>query len=142
MSVVRQLVEEEEGRSATLYLDSLGYQTIGVGHLLDPRKNGRLPEPIIDLLLDHDIGEARRAAEKLPGFAELNEVRQAVIVSMVFQMGLHGVRGFPKMLAALAGGHYTRAAEEMIDSKWAREDSPKRAERAAKMMGTGEWVPR
>ena len=141
MSVVRQLLEEEEGRSSTLYPDSKGFLTIGVGHLLDPRKGGRLPDALIDQLLDLDIAEARYGAESLPGFIRLNDVRQAVVISMVFQMGLQGVRGFSGFLGALSRSDYLRAATEMRDSKWWRDDSRKRAERAAKMMETGEWVP-
>jgi lysozyme len=139
---VRQLLEEEEGRSNTLYPDSKGYLTIGVGHLLDPKKGGRLPDTLIDQLLDLDIAEARYGAESLPGFAQLNDVRQAVIISMVFQLGLRHVQYFPAMLGALSRGDYLRAATEMRDSKWWREDSPRRAERAARMMETGEWVAR
>lgn len=139
---LRQLLEEEEGRSNVLYPDSKGYLTIGVGHLLDPKKGGRLPDAIIDQLLDIDIAEARYGAESLPGFARLNEVRQAVVISMVFQMGLRRVQGFTEMLGALSRGDYLRVATEMRDSQWWREDSRKRAERAARMMETGEWVPR
>jgi lysozyme len=140
MNVARQLLEEEEGRSSTLYPDSKGFLTIGVGHLLDPRKGGRLPDAIVDQLLDLDIAEARYGAESLPGFGRLNDVRQAVIISMVFQLGLRGVQGFPAMLGALSRGDYLRAATEMRNSKWHREDSRKRAERAARMMESGEWV--
>lgn len=141
MSAVRQLIEEEEGRSHTLYPDSKAFLTIGVGHLLDPRKGGRLPDALVDQLLDLDVAEARYGAESIPGFSRLNEVRQAVVIAMVFQMGLPAVRKFKDMIAALARLDYRRAAAEMRDSDWAREDSPKRAERAAKMMESGEWVP-
>lgn len=34
----------EEGVKDTPYLDSLGYETIGIGHLMDSRKGGFLPD--------------------------------------------------------------------------------------------------
>ena len=52
-------------------------------------------------------------------------------------MGAEGLLGFRRMLTALAVGNYHGAAKEMPDSKWARSDSPSRAERLAKMMLDG-----
>ena len=53
---------------------------------------------------------------------------------MACRMGCAGVRGFKKMLAAVAVRDYAEAADEMLDSKWHREDSPARAERMAALM--------
>ena len=59
--------------------------TGGIGHLLDPRKGGRLPQPVIDLLFEIDYAEHRALAQKIPGFDLLNSIQQLVMVSMVFQ---------------------------------------------------------
>jgi lysozyme len=142
MSVLEQLLNEEEGRVPHAYQDHLGFWTIGVGHLIDERKGGRLPDYIIDALLQHDIDEKLGQAKTLQGFDRLNEVQQAVLVSMVFQMGIGGIRGFPAMLRALAAGDINRAAAEGRDSKWAREDTPRRAERQMTMLESGLWLPR
>lgn len=141
-SLAAKLIEEEEGRRAQPYYDSLGYVTVGVGHLCDPRRPCPMPEHVIDALLDHDLAEARESASHLPGWSRLNEVQQAVLVSMVFQIGVAGVRGFRKMLEALAAGDFRAAAREGRDSKWARADTPRRAERQMRMLETGLWVPK
>lgn len=145
--IARQLIEEEEGRVPHVYRDHLGYWTIGIGHLVDQRKGGRLPDPIIDALFDYDYAEKRAQAERIPGFSRLNEVQQAAIVSMVFQMGFEpfdgdGFRDFRNMLAALARGDVKEAARHGRDSKWWREDTPRRAERQMRMLESGLWVPR
>ena len=42
-----------------------------------------------------------------------------------------------KLLAAIERGDYDTAGKEMMDSKWARSDSPARAQRLRKMMVRG-----
>jgi lysozyme len=137
-----QLLNEEEGRVPHAYQDHLGYWTIGVGHLIDERKGGRLPDQIINELLAYDIDEKTAQAQTLPGWEKLNEVQRAVLVSMVFQIGIDGVRGFRNMLAALAAGDLSKAAAHGRASKWARQDTPRRADRQMKMLQSGVWVPR
>lgn len=146
-ALLRQLLIEEEGRVPHVYPDHLGYATIGVGHLVDERKGGGLPGAIIDALLDYDIREKGAAAARIPGFDRLNEVQRAQIISMVFQLGEEpfdgdGFKDFTKMLRCLAAGDVRGAAREGRDSKWARQDTPRRAERQMRMLETGLWVPR
>lgn len=142
-----QLVTEEEGRVPHAYQDHLGFWTIGVGHLIDVKKGGRLPDFIIDRLLDHDMAVARAVAAAIPGYKVLNDVQRAVLESMVFQLGPEpfdgdGVKDFVHMLAALAMGDAKQAARDGRDSKWWREDTPQRAERQMKMLESGLWVPK
>lgn len=140
--IARDLIVEEEGRKAQPYYDHMGYVTWGIGHLADPRKSCPIPEHIIDAMFDHDYAEKMLQASVFPGFKELNEVQQAVIVSMIFQLGFDGVREFKKFLAALKQGDVKTAAAEGLDSKWAREDTPRRARRQMKMLSSGLWMPR
>lgn len=145
--VAKQLLTEEEGRKVQPYYDSKGLGTVGVGHLVDPRRVCPMPGEIIDRLFEIDFDEKSLQAEQVPGFDRLNEVQKAVIVSMVFQMGMEpfdgdGVKDFTKMLGALAKGDVKRAANEGRDSKWAKFDTPTRAERQMKMLESGLWVPR
>lgn len=145
--VARDLIVEEEGRKAQPYYDHKGYVTWGVGHLADPRKTCPVPDRIIDLMFDHDYAEKLALARQIPGFNGLNEAQQAVVVSMVFQMGFEpfdgdGFKDFTKFLAALKKGDVKTAAAEGLDSKWAKEDTPRRAQRQMRMLASGLWVPR
>lgn len=53
-----------------------------------------------------------------------------VMTEMVFQLGWKGCHNFKKMWNALASSNYSRAADEMLDSKWAKQ-TPARAEELA-----------
>jgi lysozyme len=53
-------------------------------------------------------------------------------------MGPSRFRGFIKTNAALLAGDYSRAADEMVDSKWFRQTG-RRAKKLVEAMRTGEW---
>lgn len=128
-----------EGRKNTLYKDSLGYLTIGVGHLLDPTVGGKLPEQIIDALLDWDINEkTTELLSKLPWINALDDVRKAVLIDMAFNLGVSGLLRWPIFLGQVAAGKYTEAAENMRQTKWASQVKS-RADNLSKMMETGRW---
>jgi lysozyme len=56
---------------------------------------------------------------------------------MLFNLGYGGVMKFGKFIAALTIGDYDEAADQMLDSLWAKQVKT-RAVRLAKMMRTGE----
>jgi lysozyme len=62
--------------------------------------------------------------------------RQRSLVEMCYQLGPAGCRRFERMLRALADADYERAADEMLDSRWA-EQTPARAEHCAELMREG-----
>lgn len=121
-----------------------GKLTIGYGHNLDAKG---ITREQAERLLDDDIEEVARAIViALPWVADLDEVRQAVLVMMAFQMGVggsrpkpHGLLAFQRTLMEIKRGNYHGAAVFMLQSKWAEEDSPARALRLAEMMRSGEW---
>lgn len=115
-------LRRDEGVVAHAYQDSLGYWTIGVGHLIDKRKGGKIPDVIIDMLLRYDIDEKiAELNEKLPWWGFLDEPSQRVIVNMAFNLGVEGLLNFKKFMDALKDGDRNRAASEMLDSKWAEQ---------------------
>lgn len=129
----------EEGVRKSAYQDHLGYWTIGVGRLIDARKNAGLSDDEIDYLLKNDVKRVRAQIEaNLPWFAGLNDARQAVLIGMAFQMGVEGLLGFKQTLAAIQDEHYAHAGVLMLQSKWARQ-TPNRASRMARQIETGEW---
>lgn len=140
VDLVEQLIAEEEGRVRTAYPDSQGFLTIGIGSLVDKRVAGAgLCDAAIDAQFAHDSAAARHLASLFPAWSEHNAVRQAVLVSMCFQMG-DGPLGWKHFAAALAIKDYAAAAAAGLDSEWARVQTPQRAEREMKMLSTGLWV--
>jgi len=136
---LKDLLIKHEGEILHAYLDSEGYLTIGVGHLIDKRRGGGIPHDIAILLLDMDIATHTAEARQFPWFDTLDPVRQDVVINMIFNLGVNGFKGFKKMILALEFGDYQEAAAQMLDSKWANQVG-NRAVELAEMMRTGEYA--
>jgi lysozyme len=128
-------LNREEGRRKSAYRDSLGYLTIGVGRLIDARKEGGLSNPEIELLLDNDLNKCYLAIKQEPWFLTCDDVRQRALVDMHFQLG-HHLYGFVNTLAALTKKDWKTAANCLRKSLWARQ-TPVRAARIIGMIENG-----
>jgi lysozyme len=133
-------LERDEERRASVYPDPLGYWTIGVGICVDARKGCGLADEEIDFLRDNRIRKNTAAlSAQFPWTDALDEVRRGALLNMVFQMGLHGLGEFRVFLAKLEAGDLAGAAEAMLDSTWAKVQSPARAKRLSQQILTGVW---
>ena len=134
---LRQQLIKHEGCKQYAYTDSLGYLTIGVGHLIDQRKGGKLSMDSIYSILDEDI-EAKCAEldQHLEWWRNLDPVRQQVLANMAFNMGIGGLLGFHNFLSHLQHGEWKGASIEMLDSKWASQVG-NRARELAQMVEYG-----
>lgn len=134
---LRDQLVNHEGVKVSAYPDHLGYLTIGVGRLVDPRKGGGLSPAEVLHLLDNDINACLRDLETFSWWTTLNAVRQRALVDMRFQLGAQGFRAFTQMIDALSRGAYVEAADHARDSKWATHDTPARAKTVTAMLETG-----
>lgn len=131
---LESLLTAEEGHSDSIYPDSKGIPTGGRGHAF--YIGSKLPTEIWDLIFEHDINEAWGGFYTL-GLTNLSRRRKWVCVAMIFQLGLKGFKGFRKTIEFLKQENYEYAAKEMLNSKWARVDSPARALRMSEIMLKG-----
>jgi lysozyme len=134
---LRQQLILHEGLELHPYVDTVGKVTIGVGRNLTD--NGISHVEAL-YLLDNDI-EQRAIADLLrhaPWVAQLDPVRQAVVIDMCFNMGWPRLSLFDNTLAAIRRGDWVSAAEGMRASKWAKQVG-RRAVRLRQMMLTGAW---
>lgn len=134
----------EEGRRSIAYKDTKGLWTNGIGHLIQPgeewMKDTILNNDQIDDIFASDMKAATLgAAGTINNYYGLDQVRQAAIIGMVFQLGLAGFKAFHDAITAIERSDYQAASDAMLDSKWAKIDTPQRAKRAALMMTSGEW---
>ena len=131
-----RVIRQEEGRVLKVYRDTLGNLTVGVGHLIVPVDNIVVGDEITEgrcrELFRRDMALAEAGARRLSWTlgSQPPEVLH-VLTCMVFQLGHAGTRGFRKMMAALRRRDYAAAGAEMLNSKWAKKDTPARAERLA-----------
>lgn len=95
-----------------------GHPTIGTGRALDT--NG-ISSSESDFLLENDLNRVEGLGAKLQWLQSLSSVRQAVILRMIFNMGLGGLQKFPSMIAAIKIENWNRASDEMLNSEWHRQ---------------------
>ena len=148
---------EHEGMVLTVYQDTLGIDTIGIGRNLKDRGISKeeldhMDIPNMDVVYEHGITEAdarylamndiRIVENELckvhPCVEDLDAVRQLVLMDMAYNMGVPRLCKFKKMWAAVECGDYPTAAKEMLDSRWARQVKG-RATKLANAMHNGEF---
>jgi lysozyme len=141
-------IKRHEGLALRSYMCPAGKLSIGYGHNLtdDPvwglQRGDKISLRQAEELLQRDVRKAARELDtKIPWWRSLCEPRQAVILNMAFNMGVGGVLGFSRMLAALCHEDYTAASYEMIDSDW-HEQVGVRSEELARQMRNGTWETR
>jgi lysozyme len=122
------------------YKDSLGYWTIGYGHLIQKSENYiELTEQQAEYILVQDIKTAVVDAAVLFNMHGLynssvcGENVMRVLVEMLFQMGYTKASKFKKFLAALAQGNIDAAIAEMKNSAWYKQ-TPNRVNDLIKKM--------
>lgn len=133
MKTLEDLLREDEGLSLKPYKDTLGYLTIGYGHNLEAKG---ISKAVAELMLQEDCEQVRQEASAFWWWPAIDEVRQLVVLSMIYQLGMGGFLGFKNMISALRNRQFKAAAREMEDSLWARQ-TPERAKKLARWMETG-----
>lgn len=136
-AAVIKWIQGHEGYRGVVYFDSLEKPTCGWGHYL--AVGSKVPLAASEAFFKQDFKQAKddlKALIETYSLPNLGPVRKAVLLGMLFQMGLGRVKKFKKMIVALMDKNWDKAADEMLDSRWAKQ-TPKRAEEAAQMMRTG-----
>ena len=129
MSVVDSIVQHE-GFRARPYPDPIhGWARATFGHGLTYIEE----DESLDIVRRRVERIDRQLRQLVDGYAALPQTARDVLVEMAYQMGVGGVLRFRKMLDALEAGDFEHAADEMLDSRWARQ-TPKRAQELADKM--------
>lgn len=129
------MLKLHEGLRLVAYEDTTGHATLGFGHNLETPITFAAAENI----LDDDVARATfDLRARFPWTSTLDEVRHAVLVDMVFNLGIGGFAQFKTTLGLVKDGDYSEASRQMLKSKWAGQVGL-RAERLSYMMRTGEW---
>jgi len=130
--LVDQLVDHE-GMKLKPYKDTKRKTTIGVGRNL--QDNG-ISEDEARMLLRNDIVWVMAALDKIfYGWKFMSEDRQLVVADMMFNMGAPTFKKFRKFWKALKSDDYHVAADEMLNSKWAKQVKGRATKLAAMMRG-------
>ncbi len=124
--LLKARIKRSEGLRLKPYCDTNGVLTIGWGINLDEG----IDMDEAELLLDHRIKRAKHDMTAIflgVHRTGLNQTRTKVILEMLYNLGHTRFKTFKKMISAIKQRDYNKAADEMLDSKWAREDVGNRA---------------
>ena len=129
IEALREQLKIDEGVKYEIYKDHLGYPTFGIGHLItenDP-EHGKpdgteISEDRVNEIFETDVAKFVSESKILfPDLDDLPDVAQQVIVNMAFNMGRPRLSKFKNFIAGVNDRDWTRAAEEMMDSRWATQ---------------------
>jgi lysozyme len=134
-STVLRVYDDANGHPIVPGSHVIGHPTIGIGRALDV--NGISDDEATDMLWA-DMARYAEELMPLPWFAGLDRGRRRAVMNMRHQMGLNGLLGFRKMIAAIGVGNYVAAAAAGLDSQWARTQSPARAVRVMALLEHGD----
>ncbi len=138
---IKHHIISSEGIALKKYKDSLGYDTIGIGHLIQPDET--FPETItLDTaksIFDKDFNKHVLAARQFPVFNQLSDVRKGALTDLVFNMGANKLSEFKKTLSYLEQSNYPVAAKELLKSKYAAQVG-NRARRVSKLIATDDPI--
>ncbi|MGB7405497.1 MAG: lysozyme, partial [Pacificimonas sp.] len=118
-----EALREEEGELDTVYRDSGGLLTVGVGHLVredDGFKLGqRVPRKVLDDLLRKDIARAEQEVRRLVGDLPLTQNEFDALVDLVFNIGPGnaGPTRSPALNKAIRDQDYDAIADNLVYTK-------------------------
>lgn len=117
MPLLEQLIKHE-GFSAYPYLCPAGKTTIGYGFNIE----AGITERLAKIILQEQIREtAETLKNKYSWWSSLSHVRQDVLINMAFNLGIHGLDKFKRMLYAISINNHPDVVKEMLSSKWASQ---------------------
>ena len=135
-NIVDQL-KRHEGLRLTPYQCTSGKLTIGYGRNLE---DVGISHNEASMLLSNDVNKAVVECENnFYWFKDLNDPRKAVIINMVFNLGMRGFSKFKNTIHHISLKQYKEASLEMASSLWAKQVKGRSVELCQQML-TGEFA--
>lgn len=159
---IETILKSDEGVKTAIYWDSLGYPSVGIGHLIVYKKTRDMNQilPVLSKHLGRSVGstinssdvvslfkmdlrqvqsEIRKNRVIAPVYNKVNRSRQMALENMAFQLGTGGLAKFKRVLGFMGAGRYAEAAAAAKQSLWARQ-TPGRANRVSLIIKNGNMA--
>lgn len=123
----RDHLVQREGYRNTVYADSLGYATVGIGHLVTNKDNLQIGDIITDKhvekLFQQDTEKSIKAAMMQASMAGQSDNLAFLIAltSVNFQLGTGWTKKFKITWPLIVNGQYDQAIENLYSSKWYKQ---------------------
>ena len=123
---LRAELTRDEGCTNVIYIDSVGKLTVGIGHLIVPGDpeygkpaGTKVSDTRVQELFEQDLSTALADCNTVfSNFGTLPQEAQRIIANMMFNLGRPRFEGFKNFIAAVKAKNWSKAADEMVDSKW------------------------
>ena len=143
---LRKELERDEGVKYEVYLDHLGYPTLGIGHLItddDPECGASVGTKVdsdrVQEAFEADVETVLSDCERLyVQFEHLPEEVKLIIANMMFNMGYTRLSKFKGMKRCVDARDWEWAADEMVDSKWYKQVTRRADRLVVRMRNVGE----
>ena len=150
MDIALELIKQAEGFRAKPYYCPAGKLTQGYGRNLEAlplddyeqtflNSDGSVDRAVAEDWAMEEIEHCYSMLTTLDFFNPMDDVRQAVIIDMCYNLGMAGLLKFKGMIKALESQDYGGAAVEMINSRWYKQVG-NRGVRNVAIMRTGNLV--
>jgi GH24 family phage-related lysozyme (muramidase) len=121
-----KLMELREGKENTVYRDTLGKPTVGIGHLVVPGDNLKVGDRITDAqvtaFFQKDGAAALAAARSQAAEAGITDPAFIpYLASVNFQLGTRWTATFPNTWKMIVDGKYDDAADALDGTIWAKQ---------------------
>lgn len=138
LKTLQDFIAKHEGNVDHVYLDSRGFPTAGIGHLLTghhPPVGTKVSPQQVTAWFQQDVAKAIQGARRDlgPAYDRLDEARKIVVIDMVFNLGEGGFGGFHATIHAIQTGNFSQAADNMLQSLWASQVGHRAVEDASIM---------
>lgn len=139
-------IANDEGVMYETYHCSLGHLTGGIGHLItewdeeyyDKPVGTRVPHEQVNDWFSRDIAiTLNDCKDVFSDFDDLPSEAQLVIANMCFQLGRPRLSKFKNFIAAVNDSDWTRAADEMEDSRWYKQTTARADRLIARIIKLG-----
>lgn len=141
-SQLENAIIDAEDIKKSVYKDSLGLYTIGIGFLCDEKMNAGLSVDECMMILRSRIQNLKRQLSSYSWFQKSDRPRQEALIHLAYNMGIPRLLEFKNMLGYFDKKDYINAAKELLNSKWATQVQKPRVDGLNYLIREGKYAAR
>ena len=134
-------IKRNEGYRDTIYKDSLGFKTLGYGHLVKPNETfiegKRYNRKVIERIFQYDFSIAQSDCKKLTKGMDLPDEAMEVVCELAYQLGINKLKKFVLFFNCLKQKKYVDAGFELENSLLYRQCPERTGRHAERIKGLG-----
>ena len=129
-------IKKHEGFSSVVYKCTAGKLTVGYGKRV---KYLKVTQEQAEEWLKEDLENLKYVlADKYDWFLPAPQEVKDIVMNMAYQLGPTSFSKFKRTIKLFKNKDYEGASIEMLDSKWARVDTPERAKELSERLASVE----